>query len=218
MNTRALVAEFIGTFALCFIGILAIHANPGLPGVALAHGLTIAVFATAFGAISGAHFNPAVTVAFLTVKKISSKDAAMYIASQLLAGLVAAFVCTLYVQANGVAAGTPAVATGVSIGAAIAAEFIATFFLMTLIMAVATDKRVANVGGLYIGLAVMIGIFGIGQFTGAAMNPARWFGPALVGGQGVGAVGVYVGATILGAAAAAQVWKMMFAEPESATQ
>ena len=85
------IAEFIGTFALCFVGILAIHHNPGLLGVALAHGLTIAVMASAFGAISGGQFNPAVSVALFVAGKMDAMRTAAYIVTQLVAATVAGF-------------------------------------------------------------------------------------------------------------------------------
>ena len=85
------IAEFIGTFALCFVGILAIHNNPGLLGVALAHGLTIAVMASAFSAISGGQFNPAVSVALFVAGKMDAMRAGAYIVTQLVAAAAAGF-------------------------------------------------------------------------------------------------------------------------------
>src|SRR3954463_5276838 len=109
--STALIAEFIGTFALCFVGILAIHApGAGLVGVALAHGLTIAVMASATMHTSGGHLNPAVTLGFLVTGKIRAQAAAAYIVVQLLAGVVASLLILSFFPPGArdiVAQGTP---------------------------------------------------------------------------------------------------------------
>src|SRR6266571_2996959 len=101
------IAEAIGTFALIFIGIGAINANPGLLGVALAHGLTIAVFVSATGHISGGHLNPAVTLGALVGGKIKLPDAVVYWASQLVGACLAAYACQALFNRDVVVAGTP---------------------------------------------------------------------------------------------------------------
>jgi MIP family channel proteins len=173
------IAEAIGTFALIFIGIGAIYANPGLLGVALAHGLTIAVMASATGAISGGHLNPAVTFGLLCGGKIDLKDALIYWASQLAGATIAAFVCLALFNRDVVVAGTPQLGLNTSAMAGIVIEAIVTFFLIFVVYGTAVDPRAPKIGGLAIGLTVTIGILFAGPLTGGALNPARVFGPAL---------------------------------------
>ncbi len=183
-----LLAEFVGTFALCFVGILAIHHSHGsLVAVALGHGLILSVVVTAAMPTSGGHFNPAVTLGFLMTGKIKAPAAIAYIVIQLLAGTIASL--AIYGMFGGgeagqhvVAGGTPAIAAGVNIWAALLAEIIATFFLVFVIWGSAADPRARNVGGFAIGLAVAANILAVGPLTGASMNPARSFGPTLVAG------------------------------------
>jgi len=173
------VAEAIGTFTLIFIGIGAIKAGPGLLGVALAHGLAIAVMVSATGAISGGHLNPAVTFGLLCGGKIDFKGAVMYWASQLIGATLAAFVCLMLFSRGVVVDGTPQLAPGTSPMAGIVIEAIVTFFLVFVVYGTAVDPRAPKIGGLAIGLTVTIGILFAGPLTGGALNPARVFGPAL---------------------------------------
>lgn len=199
-----LLAEFLGVFFLCFFGIGAITNDAGLTGIALAHGIAIFVAIAAFGHISGAHFNPAVTVALASTKRIAAVDAGFYIIAQLLGGLVAAYVANL---AFGSFTGVPALGDGVSSSTGIIVEAITTFVLMITIMGVAVDSRgsFSAVNGLPIGLVIAGDIFFAGPVTGAAMNPARWFGPALVDGDLTNAV-VWIVGPIVGALVAALVY------------
>jgi aquaporin TIP len=208
---QQLLSEFLGVFALCFIGILAItHGGPvgagDLVGVALAHGLAIAVMVAAFGAISGAHFNPAVTVALLISGRIPATQALLYIVFQLIGGLAAAWLLMVLFGAQCVAAGTPALGGSVSPLTAIALEAVATFFLAYVVLGTAVDGRAPR--GIFpfaIGLTVCLDILAIGPLTGAAMNPARVFGPALIGHVEGGQLVYWVG-PLLGALIAALVW------------
>jgi aquaporin TIP len=209
-----LVAEFIGTFALTLVGAGAILNNAGLLAIALAHGLVIVVFGSALGAISGGHFNPAVTVAMLATGRIEAPKAAMYIVSQVLGSVVAAFILTQVFPADVVAGaklGTPLLAPNVGIGAGILLEFLTTFFLVTAIFGTAVDARAPKVGALFIGLTVTLDILCIGPLTGAAMNPARQIGPALVGGY-LENFWLYWIAPIAGAVAAAFLYDGLFAQ------
>ena len=192
MNTRTLlrelVAEFIGTFALCFIGIGAIQhfsgAPGGLLGIAFAHGLTIAVFASAFGAISGGQFNPAVSFGLLVGGKMDLNKAIAYIVAQLAGATAGAwFARGLLGSIAAVSDGTPDLAGATTEIQGIAIEAVLTFFLVTVIYGTAVDKRAPQIGGLAIGLCVTLDILFGGPLTGAAMNPARVFGPALVSGH-----------------------------------
>ncbi len=222
MNTKALLAEFIGTFALCFIGIGAIASNaialgPGssLLGVALAHGLTIAVMIAGLGVISGAHFNPAVTIALFSVGKIGLSDSIGYIISQILAAIAATALLLVVIpdQLKSVGMGAPHLADGVGILSGIIIEIVLSFFLVFVIYATAIDKNGYSVAALFIGFMVTIAILMGGPITGAAMNPARQLGPALfAGGAAASQIWLYWLAPVTGGLIAAQVYKNIFEE------
>lgn len=191
--TRQCVAEAIGTFALIFIGVGAIYnlgAIPGgLLGIALAHGLTIAVMVSATAGISGGHLNPAVTFGLLVGGKISLKDSVAYWIAQLAGATAAGFLCVSLLGTAAVAGGTPDISTTllsvpvVSTCQAIIIEAVLTFFLVFVVYGSAVDARAPKIGGLAIGLTVALDILFGGPLTGAAMNPARTFGPALASGH-----------------------------------
>jgi len=192
MNLKPLIAEAIGTFTLIFIGIGAIAANYssnsglGLTGIALAHGLAIAVMVSATGAISGGHLNPAVTIGLLVGKKIEPLLALFYILAQCLGAILGAILISACVQSHALSAtgfGIPAPGVGVSTTAVIAIEAVLTFFLVFVVYGTAVDSRAPKVGGLFIGLTVALDIMCGGPISGGAMNPARHLGPALVFGQ-----------------------------------
>ena len=192
MNIKAFIAEFIGTFALIFVGVGAIASNQitggqsGLVGIALAHGLTIAVMVSATAAISGGHLNPAVTIGLFCAQKIDLINTIFYIAAQCLGAIVAAAMIKLCIPAEALAAvgfGTPQLSPGITVGMGLLTELILTFFLVFVVYGTAVDKRAPRCGGLFIGLTVALDILIGGPLTGAAMNPARHLGPALVSGQ-----------------------------------
>ena len=208
---RALIVEFIGAFALVFVGAGAIIATQGqdLVAIALAHGLAIGLMVTAAGHISGGHFNPAVTIGFLLTRRVATDRAIAYIVAQILGALAGALVLTLTFRdlernADGVNLGVPAVGANLNAGNALVAEIVLTFFLMFVIFGVAVDSRTSRViSGLAIGLTIAMDIFVGGPVSGAAMNPARYLGPAIVQlGDGnwsdawIWIVGPIVGATI----------------------
>ena len=188
---RPCLAEFIGTFFLCFAGIAAILSNTtsvggmsGLLGIALAHGLALSIAVNAFGGISGAHFNPAVTSGFLVTGRIAPGMAVNYVVSQLLGATTAAGVCRVIFPDDSVAVarlGLPLPAAWASAGVVVLAEFVMTFLLMAAIFGTAVDERGRGVkiGGFGIGLTVAFDILAGGAVTGASMNPARSFGPAV---------------------------------------
>jgi aquaporin TIP len=191
--SRRALAEFIGTLALIFVGagsILSDRLTGGgvsLVGIALAHGLTIAVMASAFGHISGGHLNPAVTVGAFFARTISPGDAVVYWISQLAGGVTGAVLLTLVFDPatrQAVNLGTPGLGAGVSVQQGLVFEIIATFFLVLVVCATAIDERGAFkvVSGLPIGFVITFDILAGGPVSGASMNPARSFGPALVGG------------------------------------
>lgn len=184
---QKLVAEFIGTFALIFIGVCAICNNTGIVGVALAHGLTIAVMVSVFGHVSGGHFNPAVTVGAWAGGNIKIGNAAAYIVVQLIGGYIGALAVKAVIPvsiyaADGINMGTPVLGQNVNIATGMFMELILTFFLVLAVYGTSIDSRGPKVGGLFIGLTVALGILAGGPITGASMNPARTFGPALAGG------------------------------------
>ena len=190
-TTQKAIAEFVGTLALIFIGAGSICANQflgggvGLVGIALAHGLTIAVMVSAIGHISGGHINPAVTIGAWAAGKIPTREAFIYWMAQLAGGVAGAALLVLAFDPATRAAvnlGTPALASGVTLFQAIVVEVLLTFFLVFTVFATAIDDRGAfkMVGGFAIGMVVTFDILAGGALTGASMNPARSFGPALV--------------------------------------
>lgn len=190
--SRALTAEAIGTFALCFIGLLAINADviaggeggASLATVAFAHGLTIAVMVAALGALSGAHFNPAVTAGFVATGRMTPVRGAMYVGAQLVGAVLASLIVGYLFGREIVAAGTPVVADNVAPFGGVVLELVATFFLVLVVFGTAVDERAPkSIFPMAIGLTVALDIMAIGPITGAAMNPARAFGPALIGGE-----------------------------------
>jgi len=220
MKNKAYIAEFISTFSLTFVGIGAIASNhisggaSGLVGIALAHGLTIAVMVAATAHISGAHINPAVTIGLLCTKQIDGKNAIGYIISQCLGAIVAAALIKAVMPASVLSAvgmGTPALGTGVTVCMAFIAEVVTTFFLVFVIYAVAVDKRGMAPAALWIGLTIVLDILLAGPISGAAMNPARYIGPALLGG-GLQHAWLYFSAPIIGGILGATTYKHFLAE------
>jgi aquaporin Z len=207
-NARYLVAEFLGTFALTFFGAASIVSAAALRAgelgssataaninrsfgpidlifVALAHGVVLAVMVTALGRISGAHFNPAITVAAFIGRHIEAPLAAMYIATQFVGAVVAALVLKFIYPGDLLGAvkwGAPT--SAVDTGKAMVIEALLTFFLVLVVYATAIDPKGAfkQIAGLAIGFVLIFDILVGGPLTGAAMNPARAFGPALLAG------------------------------------
>jgi MIP family channel proteins len=215
MRINALVAEFIGTFALIFIGVGAIAADTmtdgalGLTGIALAHGLAIAVFVSATGAISGGHLNPAVTIGLFVAKKYDLQTTIGYVISQCLGAIAAAILIKCAVPdavLTSINMGTPGLGIDITPKMALVTEIILTFFLVFVVYGTAVDSRGPKVGGLFIGLTVTLDILMGGPISGGAMNPARHLGPALLGGGFMHAWVYWVG-PIAGGILAALVYK-----------
>ncbi len=219
----ALIAEAIGTFLFFFVGAGSIvlgtylaasgGEGPGLLGVALAHGLALAVLVSALGPVSGAHFNPAVTLAVWIMGKISPMRAAAYVAAQLVGALAAGFALkAVFPDAwQGTNIGSPALGTGITPVLGIGIEAVLTALLVLTVIGTAVDSRAPKIGGLAIGLAVAADILVGGPLTGAAMNPARWFGPAVAAGAFTDWYVWWIGPAI-GAAVAALVYRYSLAE------
>ena len=224
--TSALVAEALGTFLFFFVGagavVLGSHAGDGgggLLGVALAHGLALAVLVSALGAVSGAHFNPAVTFAVWLTGRIEPVRAALYVVAQLVGALAAGLALRwVFPQASWepVALGTPAIDPEIGVAAAIVIEAVLTMVLLVAVFGTAIDPRAPKIGGLAIGLAVAADILMGGPLTGGAMNPARWFGPAVASGTYADWYVWWIG-PLLGAAIVALVYRVVLeasAEPQ----
>ncbi|MEM1043825.1 MAG: aquaporin [Bacteroidota bacterium] len=225
MHLRSYLAEFIGTFFLVFSGTSAILGSvlagyDGTVAVPFAFGLALVVGIFAVGHISGAHFNPAVTIAFAVGRHFPWGQVGPYIAAQLLGGLAASGVLALaFGAADGFTAGPTvpgdaAAALG-SVLPVLLAEFFATFLLMFVITAVATDTRIEGIpAGLAIGFTVAAMAFATGWIGGGSFNPARSFGPALVDGTWT-LHWLYWAGPVLGAVAAVTTYNVVRGpEPE----
>ena len=211
---RPAIAELVGTFLFVLAGTGSAVANAasngglGILGVAVAHGLALSILVTATLRISGGHLNPAVTVGALLLKRVTPRTAGQYIAAQLLGAVLASLVIKGLMPwgaANAVSGGTPQLSTHVSIMQGIALEAVFTFFLVSAIMGTAVADPDLKVGGFGIGLAVSAAILAIGPMTGAALNPARAFGPALVFGEWHAQAAYWIG-PLVGAGLAALLW------------
>lgn len=213
---RRLMAEALGTFSFVFIGAAVVVVNGGFPnsgigllGIALAHALALSVMISATMMISGGHLNPAVTVGLLVARRIDLMSAVAYIVTQLVAAAVAALLVQWLLPAGAVRAallGVPVIASTVTLEQAIGIEAVLTFFLMSAVFGTAVSPDAPRVAGFGIGLVLLFDILVGGPLTGAAMNPARAFGPALVSGQWLGHVVYWVG-PIAGAILAALLWE-----------
>lgn len=186
---NAVITEGVGTFLFFFVGIgaaaagdlaLSVGQQPGgLLAVALAHGVVLAVLVSALGAVSGAHFNPAVTFGVWIADQIPSRRAVAYVLAQLIGGLAAGIAVTnLLPPRISPTLGVPALAAGIGPLPGMAIEAILTMVLLVAVFGTAIDPRGPKVGGLAIGLAIAADILMGGQLTGAAMNPARWLASA----------------------------------------
>ncbi len=212
------LAEAFGTFALTFFGAGAIIMDAhtgggvGLLGVAFAHGIVLAVMVTATLHISGGHLNPAVSMAAWATKLIDAKTAVRYMVFQVTGAIAAAgILVSLYPDAavNAAAVGTPTLSADVTVAQGVLIEAILTFFLVFAVFGTAVDSRAPKVGGFAIGLVLVFDILAGYPLTGAAMNPARAFGPAVASGQWANHV-VYWAGPIIGALAAGTVYTRLF--------
>lgn len=215
---QAYFAEFFATFGLVFIGAGAVIMDNitggglGLLGVAFAHGLVLMSMVYATGHISGAHVNPAVTVAMWINRKIASEKAVFYILAQLVGAAVAGFLLLYLFPSAPAHLGAPDLANGVDLLRGIVLEAILTFFLVFVIFNVAVDNRApAGMYGLAIGLVLTFDILFGGPLTGAAMNPARAFGPALASGYWATQLVFWVG-PLLGAILAALAYQHLLSD------
>ena len=227
---QKLVAEFVGTFALIFFGAGAVCVDMqlrtnatggiGLLAIALAHGLAIAVMVSALGHISGGHFNPAVTIGFWVTKKLSTLDTLFYWLAQLAGAAAAAFLLRAVIPEEvwrSVALGTPELMRDFPSWAGLALEATTTFFLVFVVFATAVDERgtFRAIAGFGIGLTITLGIVVAGPYTGAALNPARAFGPALAAHHWLNQLIYWVG-PLGGGFLAGLVYDSLFLKPSEA--
>jgi len=212
---RRYVAEFVGTAMIVFVPVA--YASGGgqdLAAAAWASGLVVLAMIATLGAICGAHFNPAVTIAFTLVRRFPARYCATYLAAQMLGGVAGAGLAFAIFQR---AAGAHIPAETAVAWSAVAGEAAITFILMATIMATATDRRVpAALPPIAIGLAVVVGVLAMGNWTGGSMNPARSFGPALFNLDAWRFLWIYAVGPILGAISAAFIYEWLRLSPESA--
>jgi MIP family channel proteins len=214
----AYISETVGTFFLVLgiTGVISAGAGQApLTNVALVHTLVLMALVYAIGSISGCHVNPAVTVGLWAIRKISGRDAGIYVACQVVGAVLAGLVVYWFFEVRGAVVdyGTPSVSEaylrGGSAFLAFLAEAIGAFLLMWAVMGTAVNPAAPKgVAGIAIGGALGVGVLIFGPATGASFNPARWFGPALVSGE-FGDFWLYILGPIAGAAAAAFLYRIV---------
>jgi MIP family channel proteins len=219
MSTKlssALIAEFVGTFALIFIGAGAGALGiGGLVGVAFAHGLVIVAFAYAYGHISGTHINPAVTIGLWVGGQIDAARAVAYIVVQILGGIVGAMALRGVLGGTSTGLGATNLAQALQIGDTITTitpamglliEAILTFFLVNTIFNAGVSGKGGSLAGLAIGMTLTFCILLGGPLTGASLNPARTIGPAIATGN-YADLWVYLVGPIAGGVVAALLYR-----------
>jgi aquaporin Z len=222
--STSLLAEFIGTFALIFIGAGAVALKADLVAVAFAHGLVVLGFAYAYGHISGTHINPAVTLGVWAAGKIDAARAFSYIVFQIVGGIVGALALRWVLGGPETGLGRTVLARALSVqdGAAtititpvigVVLEAILTFFLVNAVMNAGISGKATIPGGLAIGLTLTFCILMGGPLTGASLNPARSIGPAVATGDFTD-LWVYLIGPILGGVLAGVLYKTVFEERE----
>jgi len=219
----AFYAELVGTFLLVFFicGFISVASAGGfdLAGLALTHAFILAVLIYALGGTSGAHFNPAVTFALWSIKKISTPNAVVYVICQCVGGILGALVVLLLFNNVGDAVNYGATAingevvNNGSVWLGLIAEAIGTFLLMYAIMGLAVNPRgEAPLAGLGIGAALGVAVIVFGPATGAGLNPARWLGPAVASGR-FDDFWIYIVGPLVGAIAAALAYRAFILDP-----
>lgn len=214
-NYKVFVAELIGTFALVLVGAAVGMYDAGLLAVALAHGLTLAVFAYTFGHISGTHINPAVTFGLALNGTVQWSEAVVYWVAQFVGAVLAAVTLNATVGNVSAEAFNAAQTVGVLTERfpyyAVAIEALLTFFLVTTVLHTAVSGAGGPMAGWAIGTTLAISILAGGPLTGASLNPARTFGPAVVAGAAGNAMMylIYFIGPLLGAAIAVGVYRLL---------
>lgn len=213
---KALVAEFVGTFALIFIGAGAAALGAGgAVGVALAHAFVVVGFAYSYGHLSGTHINPAVTVGVWVAARIDAGRALSYVVFQLAGGVAGALALRWVLGGAETGLGATTLARGLRVGAAsidvtpaagCVIEAVLTFFLVNAVLNAAVSGRAGDLAGLAIGLTLAFAILMGRPLTGASLNPARTLGPAIAAGN-FADLWVYLAGPVLGAIAAAVLYR-----------
>jgi MIP family channel proteins len=216
--SRRAAAEALGTFALVFAGCGAVVTNAergatlGTVGIALVFGLVILAGIAAFGHLSGAHFNPAVTAGFVLTRHLPRREAGVYVAAQVAGAVLGALV--LWAVWPGKPADLGATVPTIGVGRAVLVEGLMSALLMAVILSVATDTRAVGApAAIAIGAVIALDALFGGPLTGASMNPARSLGPALVSGQWR-SFWVYLVGPLVGAAAGAFAYQYVRDERE----
>ncbi|KAL2473707.1 Aquaporin NIP1-2 [Forsythia ovata] len=210
---QKIIAEILGTYFLIFAGCAAVVVNADmdkvvtLPGISTVWGLVVMVMVYSVGHISGAHFNPAVTIAFATCKRFPWKQVPAYISAQVIGSTLASGTLRLlFTGKHDHFSGTLPAGSDVQ---SLVVEFIITFYLMFVISGVATDNRaIGELAGLAVGATVLLNVMFAGPISGASMNPARSLGPAIVSSQYKG-LWIYMVGPITGAVAGAWVYNII---------
>ena len=209
---RKYIAELIGTYAVVFAGTGAIvidqETNGSIThlGIAITFGLVVTSMIYALGNVSGAHFNPAVSIAFTVAKRFDVKQLPGYLLSQFTGAILASITLRLLFPANKLLGATMPLHGDMQ---SFILEFLLTFFLMLVIISVATgDKEQGMFAGLAIGAVVALEALFAGPVCGASMNPARSLAPALISGH-LEHIWIYMTATVLGAVAVLPLWKYL---------
>lgn len=221
---RPLVAEFLGTFLLVFAGTAALVADQfpngkgGPLATALAYGLALGIATVWTLPYSGGLLNPAITVGFMSTGRLKLVEGLKYIGAQLLGGVAGALVTRFIWPANvgrPLSFGTPTIISTLTMGQAILIEGVLAFVLTSALMGAVVSARAATpkLAGLWMGLTLTLCVLLGGPMTGAAVNPARAFGPAVVSGLWIGHMAYWIG-PILGAVAAAFLWEKVLLEKE----
>jgi aquaporin Z len=219
---RPVTAELVGTALFVFVGAGSVVVNAAFPGsvgalgVAAAHGIGLAVIVSAVMNVSGGHLNPAVTIGLFAARKVDLRTAGAYVAAQLAGAVLGAALVKLSLPSGAVSmtnAGLPSVAAAVTASEALAVEAILTFLLMSAVIGTAVSGQAPKIGGFGIGLAVFAGAIVGGPLTGAALNPARAFGPAVIAWE-IQAQGLYWVGPVGGAVLAAVLWKSVLLPKE----
>jgi aquaporin TIP len=212
--TRKVIGEFIGTFMFVFAVSMSVALTQvGFFGIAIAQGLALGVIVSSFAHISGAHFNPAVTLGALLTRRIGPVLAVLYWLAQFGAAALGALVAKVLLpdQIHN-SLGAPTLAPQIDRWQGLLLEALLTFFLVWVVFATAMDSRgvFPAIAGLGIGLIVTVDILMAGPLTGAAMNPARTFGPELVQNHWTSSFWIWYAGPLLGGAIAALLYDGLF--------
>ena len=223
---KAAVAEFVATFALIFVGAGAVvlHANGqlDLTGVALAHGLVLAIMVSVTAHVSGGLVNPAVAISLWVTGKLPTTLAVVLIGAEVAGAVAGAFLLQFLLPAelfDSGAGGIPALGDGIAVGRGIVIEAVTTFFLVFAVFGTVVDDRgpFSKTAGLTIGLVLTFNMLAFFPYTGAAMNPARWFGPAIATSDWSNWYVWIVGPVAGGIIAGVLYWSVFLKDKEPAT-